>query len=440
MSIFNIFKSNQSLTKKENPAGVAYAMMGLPSYNQSKTKKSFIQEGYIYNVVIYRAIREITEAASGLKIILKQGDKILDAHPALDLIHHPNPATGRAGFIKHALTDLNITGEIFISTAANDGKQPSELWIQNPVTMNVIPGKGGVPAAYESDLNGKKIQYPVDQLSGISEQMFMFKLYNPDNYWRGLPPLQPASLAGDVHNRGLEWNYGLLKNDARPSLVLKAKGVLSGDAVNRIREMFKTHYTGSSNSGTIPILSDGLDIEQMFVNAKDMDFLALMKEVSKYIASAFGVPLPLIDNDASTFNNLASAKERLYTDTVLPMVNQFLGAFGNWLLPRYGDNLSFCIVMDDIPALEGLRQLKFDRTIKAVQAGLLTPNEARMALGEEPINSDAADQLYISAGQMPIDLAGASLPPDEQALAKSLKGQGFSDLEIKEILNAPTKA
>ena len=111
-----------------------------------------------------------------------------------------------------------------------------------------------------------------------------------------------------------------------------------------------------------------------------------------------GVPLPLIDNDASTFNNLEQAKERLYTDTVIPIMREVLASLNNWLLPRYGDGLELRLDLDTIPALEALRERMFQRAVTAYREGLLTIQEARVLMGYEPepdgdlkINGDLFD-------------------------------------------------
>jgi len=215
-------------------------------------------------------------------------------------------------------------------------------------------------------------------------------MYDPLNYWRGQAPLVAAGLAADTHNAGMRWNYALLKNSARPSGLIKLAGDGSGEVVVRLREWFKRAFQGERAAGEIPILTGGAEWVAMDTNPRDMDFVTTQKEAAKLIASAFGVPLPLIDNDASTFNNLEQAKERFYSDTVLPMFNEFLAAFGNWLLPWYGDGLTFGVDLDQVAALEGVRTRKYDRVIKAKAAGVLTVDETRVALGYEPLGGVAA--------------------------------------------------
>ena len=125
-----------------------------------------------------------------------------------------------------------------------------------------------------------------------------------------------------------------------------------------------------------------------------MDFSNTMANMAKQIASAYGVPLPLIDNDASTFNNIEQAKERLYTDTVIPMMEDFLGALTRWLFPMFNlEGYELRLDLDSIPALEGLRQKKFDRAERMYAAGILSLEESRVLIGyeETPSGSLKAD-------------------------------------------------
>jgi len=193
-----------------------------------------------------------------------------------------------------------------------------------------------------------------------------------------------AALAADIHNQGMRWNYSLLKNSARPSGLIKFKGSPSGEVIQRLTEFFKQRVTGAQNAGEIPMLTEDATWEKMDHSPRDMDFQGTMQEAAKLVSSAMGVPLPLVDNDASTFNNMEQAKERLYTDTVIPLMNDFLGALGRWLLPRWGEGLTFGCDLDSIPALESIRQRNFDRALKAVESQVLTREEGRALIGYDP--------------------------------------------------------
>lgn len=364
---------------KEHPAGGAFIVGTGATWSRSNDRRSYIREGYQQNVIVYRAIREVVEAAKTIEIELHQGDTIIEQHPALDLLSQPNPTQAYRQWIGEMIVNRMLFGEAF--AVGTPDRQFAEIWPLNPVDMTVEPGRHGIAAAYIHKRAKSEVRFPVDPLTGQSD-VFFLKTYNPDDYWRGQSPLMAAALSADTHNAGSVWNYSLLKNSARPSGLVRFKGGYpGGETIQRMREYFKAAITGERNAGEIPMLADDAEWQQLSQSPTDMDFLNTMKETAKYVASAFGVPLPLIDNDASTFNNLQQAKERLYTDTVIPLMEEMMGALSMWLLPRYGEGLQFRLNLDSIPALEGIRQRMFERAVMAYEKGVLTREESRLMMG-----------------------------------------------------------
>ncbi len=407
----------KTLSKKENPIGASTFSAGTREIGGAKEGIALIKDGYEKNVIVYRAIREVAGAASSISFGLfdKAGNEI-ETHPILDLISRPNPASGGAAFFDEIFTNFCLFGEIAIAKSGlATSKEPRELWSVSPIEVKIEPGASGFPRAYVHAKNNVTTRFPVDQVSGYSDLFFM-KTYNPLDYWRGMPPLRAAALAADAHNEGLLWNYSMMRNGARPSGVIKTPGASpSAEVIERLREWFKATMQGGNNAGEVGILTGGAEFISLSENAKDMDFILGMKEFSKYVSSAFGVPLPLIDNDAASFNNMEQAKERLWTDTVLPLVRRFLDSFNAWLKYFYGDGLTLKINEDAIPALEGLRNKRFERTVKAQEAGLITINEAREQIGFDKSKEENADKLFISGGSVPLSIADVGYDPTEAA-------------------------
>jgi HK97 family phage portal protein len=379
--------------KKSLPTqGGMFSVFGGGEQWKRQERKSYITEGYQLNAIVYRAVSEITKAVADLSVELHQGEgakeTILQKHPVLELLKRPNPMQGYDGFIKECFTNFLLFGEMPIYGSSET--RPGELWPISPLEIEVRKGPGRIPSAYIHKVDGFETTMPVDRLTGQS-QLFFLKMYNPATIWRGQSPLEAAALAADTHNAGVKWNYKLLKNSARPSGIVEFQSDNVGpETLARLREHFRDNIQGENNSGSIPMLFGGAKWTPTDNNPRDMDFLNTQKEMAKLIASAYGVPLPLIDNDAATFNNMEQAKERFYTDTVIPLFMEFLSQFDAWLLPAYGDNLSLKIDMDAIPALEAARARLFDRTIKAAQAGIITVDEARTAIGYDPMGGAAA--------------------------------------------------
>lgn len=406
--------ARKQIETKEHPNGAAFVIPAGESWARKDKATQYIAEGYQLNVIVYRGVQEIVKAASSLEIELYGANgQAIESHPVLDLLAKPAPLMTWQSWLAEMLVNRMTLGEMACA-APNESGPPAELWAINPMQISVIPGRGGIPSAYVHEVNRAKKSFAVDPITGASQMMFS-KTYNPSNYWRGQSPLMAAALAGDIHNAGMTWNFSLLRNSARPSGLIRFKqGYPGHETIQRMREYFKARMQGSSNAGEIPMLSDDAEWQALSQTARDMDFSATMDKTAKYVASALGVPLPLIDNDASTFNNLEQAKERLYTDTVIPVVNELLAALNNWLLPRYGKGLELRIDMDAVPALEGLRERMFNRAVVAYEKGVLTLQEARELMGYEP---QADGDFRPLPGAMP-DLPIA----DAKALAYGLDG------------------
>ena len=410
---------SRKIEVKDHPTGAAFFSPGGPSWVRQSNRVAYVEEGYQLNVVVYRAVAEITRSVSDLVLEVTLRGEPVENSPALDILARPNPTQGWDGFISEAFTNYLLTGEMAVARYPETGKIV-ELWNINPLYLQVEPGRTGIAAAYVYDQNNAKKVFPVDRLTGRS-QMFFMKAYNPLDYWRGQSPLMAAGIAADTHNAGMRWNYSLLRNSARPSGLITLAADAGGEVVARLKEWFKKSFQGEHNAGEIPVLPAGAEWKAMDTSPRDMDFTTTQKEAAKLIASAFGVPLPLIDNDASTFNNLEQAKERLYTDTVLPLFNAFLSQFGAWYLPAFGEGLALRVDMDKIGALEGLRTRLYDRMLKGVMAGVLTVDEAREAIGYEPLGDDAMKEDVVKA-------MGLLAYGDKPQQTIEAKGEDLSDI------------
>lgn len=406
-----------STERKAHPTGASYYVDMGNSWTRVKDAKHYLTEGYQGNVVVYAAIQEIAMAIAGLTVEVHNNEGLIKDHPALELLKRPNVTQGWSGFCKQLFVDYGIYGELALVRYPVNGRgEPSELWHLCPYDITVAPGRRGIPLKYVHKRQNTEIEFPVDQVTGRSALLFM-KRYNPDNYWRGQSPLMAAALAGDLHNTGMQWNYRLLRNGARPPGIIKMLAGVSGESIARAREYFKRQIQGSENAGEIPMLPDGMEWQDIGKTPADMDYGGSLTKAEKLIARAYGVPLPLIDNDAATFNNMKEAKERFYTDTVIPMFQEFLDQLGNWLLPAYGERLRFAIDMDDIPALEPMRDRAYQRMKVAVGSKpILTQDEARLALGWDELGGAAAMLDPVDT----VSNAAANMPQDENGIKAML--------------------
>lgn len=424
MRLFGFGKSNE---KKNSPISGAFIMQASKYVAPIREIKSYIKEGYNENPIVYRCIKEISTAIGSVDLYVKVNEKDNEGHDLNRILDRPNITQSWPEFIREAVSEYLLTGNCYILQSPDIGK-PIELYIMQSQYVSIEIGNKGLPTSYIYNTGSFKKVFPVDQITGMSAVIHWHD-YNPSSKFSGLPAMSAAALSADVHNNGLKWNASLLENGGKMSGILQIEGEPSDDAIARLKKYFKEQFQGKDNAGGIPVATDGAKFVPFDRSPVDMDYMATMKETAKYIASCFGVPLPLIDNDNSSFNNVEQAKERLWTDTVLPLLDAMLNVLSVRFSSIYKQEIKICYDADSIPALEKNRQTKSDRLKNLVGAGLITINEAREELGYDPI--DGGDTLFLSSSNIPISMAGDTASSDA-GVVKALGRLGLSKDEIFE--------
>jgi HK97 family phage portal protein len=237
---FNIFqkKNSQVFTKYS-----ALQLMMEPSWSK-RDYRSFAEEGYIKNVIAFRAINMIATAAASVPFTLcqltQQGKSQLKIHPLLKLLYSPNPITSKSEFIEGIITYRLISGNAYMLMIEpqNNKKPPTELYLLRPDRVEIVPGKNNVPYIYRYTVNNNSYDFKVDKLTGRSAVLHL-KTFNPLNDWYGLSPIEAAAYSIDQHNQAGAWNQAMLQNGARPSGAIVVKSAKDGSGGNLSQEQYQ---------------------------------------------------------------------------------------------------------------------------------------------------------------------------------------------------------
>jgi len=376
------------------------------------------KEGYGQNAVAFACANRIANAVASVELHLfkEKGDQVdrVTESELLKLLDRPNPLQSGREFLGHLASYYALSGNAYVHGAgiADRGavrRPPKQLFLLSPGHVTVESGLyAGIPKEYVYKPDAStRIAYPVDLLTARSEVLHV-KTFNPLSPWYGMAPMDAAALAIDMHNAGNVWNYSLLKQGARPSGALIAKGkdgqqaTLTDEQFNRLKAMLDEEYSGAGNNGKPLLLEGGLEWQEMSLNPTDMDFLNGKHSAAREIALAFGVPPQLLGIPGdNTYSNYEQATLAFWTETVLPILQLIIGGLNRWLTPQYGDGLYLWYDEEMIPALEPLRKAKSDRVNAAT---FMRINEKRQAMGLD--DADGGEVILIPTTSIPMDLAG----------------------------------
>jgi len=393
------------------------------------------KEAFKANVIAYRCIDIRSKSVASVPLKVKVNGEFVENHPLEILLKKPNPRAAGSKFIYALNAYRDITGNAYLESLNAAGKPPAELWLWTPFEMTALAANNGRMAqAYQWQSENYKHIWKYE--NGYYEhddgsKLLHWETFDPLNKFIGMSPLQPAGKPIDQHNSSSEWNRRLLKNECRPSGAFMTDGLTAEQ--QKQAEKAIAEKSGAENAGK-PLVLGGKNLSwmQMSLSPKDMDWLQGRNQVAREIAAAFGVPTQVIPIQGDqTFANYEQARLALWEDTVMPIVDDLVGELNMFLSPQFGEGVEIVPDYNSIPALDAKRQQKWS----AVQtADWLTPNEKRKETGFDLYDDPAADELYISAGLLPIGF-DIMAEEDQKSYYNNLRDFGLTHAQAEAKVN-----
>lgn len=379
----------------------------------------YASEGYIGNHVVFSCIDKITKCAADVELLtynVAGKDKVEVINEVTALFKKPNPNKTWSSFLIDVLSYLLIGGNCYIYVLKiGSSPKPRELWCLRPdcVTRN---DDGSI--TYQSEKGD--IRYEAEQIVHI-------QTFNPTSDKFGVSRVQISGLSIDQNTGGKKWNANLVLQGGRPPGALYTETEADIPTQERIIERYTERTAGPSNAGKPLFLEGGLKWQQLGLSPADMEWITGLKMSTVDITAIYGVPPELIGYpEFRTYNNVSEAKSQFYEDTVLPWLKFILGYLNEFVSKQFGE-YEVMYNPDNIKALKENIDAVWTRVGMAKADGRLSLNEAREAMGYDPIPK-GGDFIYGNMGQYPIaTTTGEEVPefempstevPSEEELAE----------------------
>ncbi len=365
-----------------------YLVFGNGYINGSYSDLNLAINGYQNNIVAYRCINLIANQAGLINFKLFSNGKEVSKHPVLNLLRNPYPTLSKNSFIESIIAYNFIYGNTYIWMIDRNKSQeyvedePIFLYPLRSDLVCIKDGNNFMPEYYKYQDSLNMYKFNVTMLG--KSNIIHIKTFNPTDEYRGLSPLRPASYSIDQYNEAVKWNFGLLKNGARPSGILsvpKDVDISDGD-FSRLKDEINDLFSGGNNTGKPIALKGGMTFTPWSISPVEMDFQATEKNTAAKIALAFGVPLELLNTEISKYDNLNAAWTQLWESAVFPIVNDMIDSFNSYLLPRYGDGLELQADFKNVTALIEKNAQRM-RTLERIT--FLKINEKRALVGYDGI-------------------------------------------------------
>ncbi|MBK8138058.1 MAG: phage portal protein [Chloroflexi bacterium] len=330
-------------------------------------------DAYAGSSWVYVAVSRIAEAGAlvPLRVYKRagEGQVSVENHPFELLLERPNPFLSGFELLEQTLGFLELAGSAYWYLAG-DGGAPFEIWPLRPDRISVVPDPDRHIAGYVYEAGGLRIPL-------APEEVVHFRRWHPTNDYVGLSPVRAARIAIDGDRAMSHWNRAAFGEELGvPAGIVSIKEFVSDADFERIKREWRASH-GSGQRRTAFLRGTGIEWHSIGLSHTDLDFLAGRRAHRDEILSIFGIPVGLVDANATEAN--ATVAERHFVErTLYPKLVRLAQKITRDVLPFWGDG--YIARFDDIRPTDTAARLA---EIGAAR-GVLTRDELRARFYDLP--------------------------------------------------------
>lgn len=187
----------------------------------------------------------------------------------------------------------------------------------------------------------------------------------------------------------------LYANGGMPKHLIKADGKMDAEQIEQLRKTYADRYTGTDNVGKPMVLTQGLDVRELSMNAVDADILNSRKYQVIDIARAFGVP-PFMIGANDTTTSWGTGIEQMTLGFVKFTLQTYLNRIEQEINRKFFKTTKYFVEFNLDGLLRGDSKSEGEYLRQARGGsqgpGWMTANEVRRVKNLPPI--DGQDELY----------------------------------------------
>lgn len=382
----NIFKRSKPEPVKSNKVEMRAEELTPSWFNDALIFGKFSANSPLMITAVYAALSLISNSIATLPVKVKQKkDNKTDEieHPVAQLFY--DTLLSKFTLMKKLTWDLLVNGNAFMYIVRNKQGNPESLVYLEPGDVTI-------------DYNKQKgtLKYGITNHDGIRKSVdYKDVLHFAQNTRDG------------INGRGfLYFGADILKlcgytQDAASDFFSSGcniKGILSfkhqvrDEQKTKIREQWNSIHGGNTGSG-IAVLEGDTEFIPVSQNGAESQMLETRQFNVVEIARLFNIsPVLLGDLSHTNYSSIEDANIEFVQHTLLPIINLYETEINRKLL---NNSPIYHIDLDESVLLKGDKQTLANYYTTLVQNAILTVDEARVALGYNPLCTDYSSSLII---------------------------------------------
>jgi HK97 family phage portal protein len=446
MGLFDIFTKKKINTLFPTiPLGSQIAIeRGIVTW-QGGDQRSFVDDGYVANDIVYSIVKLITDkaklapfsvyrvidekAAKKYKSMAAQKDINLKELETLhkkayelytgdsrlnELLKYPNEEDTWGDFVEQWCGFKLITGNTFIYAkmieAGNNQGKPYELFALPSQYMAIIADINVFPATRV----GYQLYYGV-MWSFDTKEILHDKFWNPQwnatgNQLYGQSPLMAAAKNLTRSNEAKTASVASFQNGGPAGVLFMNDDRFdptSGQAQAQALKKAVSEKSGSLNYNSIAVSGYKVDWKQIGLSPVELNIIESEKWDLKALCNIYGVPSQLLnDSDSKTYNNQREGEKALTLRCAIPLLNSLTDNLNRKLHSDWGYKGTNLYVDYDISVFGELEANKAEQTAWLNEAWWISPKQKLEIMNinvPDYIPTEELEKLYIPTGLQTID-------------------------------------
>lgn len=344
---------------------------------------------------VYRCITLLSESVANLPLRIEHNEggiwRVINHDLAWLLGVQPNEWTSAFDFWKQAVQNRLLHGDSFIVPQFHESEYISRFILMQPGTMTLTTTLGEYMASdIIQHISGPYSESDVVRLKGMSVDGI--HTMSVIGY-----AARAASIAATADRNTLTTfaNGGATMGIVSNMQGVPGYGQYQGDALEALADRMSQ---GVKRGDRIIYMNGDVKYTPFTMTAADMQFLESRKFTVREICRFFGVhPSFVFDDTSNNYKSAEMANVAFLSNTLNPILRQIENELTRKLLDPTG-NMRFRFDREEIYATDLDSRMRYIE--KRIQTGTMTPNEARVSLGKDPV--EGGNNLLVSANLKPV--------------------------------------
>ncbi len=373
-------------------------------FGSSGAGKSVTAQSAIQLSTVYACVRVIAETVASLPLGVYEntgdGTRKATDHQLYRLLHD-EPNTEMTSFIirEVMLTHLLLWGNSYSQIIRTGRNRINGLYPLLPDRMTVDRDKNGLLTYTYATSTGATVVLSPEEV-----------LHIPGLGFDGIMGYSPIALEKNAIGLGIaseEYGSKFFSNGARPSGILTHPNTVKNPKA--LRESWNAAYGGSTNSGRVAILEEGMEFKPIAIPNNEAQFLETRKFQVEEICRIFRVPPHLVCNlEHATFSNIEHQSIDFAVHTIRPWLVRIEQGMNRALFSDQ-EKGRFYVQFNIDGLMRGDYKSRMEGYAIGINNGFMSPNDVRSLENLNPIPaSEGGDTYLVNGNMLPLRMAGAA--------------------------------